>query len=98
MADGVIEFQHLTENLGRDPDYLDRLIDEHQAAAFLRVSVSTLRGWRVSGRGPRWIKLSGNCVRYRRRELIEHADAHCVRSTCETPDENGTPAPTPAAA
>lgn len=41
------------------------LLDERQLAALLRVSVSTLRNWRVGRRGPPFVKLGLRAVRYR---------------------------------
>ena len=39
------------------------LINEYEAAQLLGLSVSTLRNWRFSGKGPRYYKL-GRSVRY----------------------------------
>lgn len=39
------------------------LVDEHEAARILRLSVKTLRRWRWAGRPPRFIKI-GSAVRY----------------------------------
>ena len=39
------------------------LLNEHEAAKLLRVSVHLLRKWRASRTGPEHIKL-GKCVRY----------------------------------
>lgn len=55
-------------------DYLEGFIDEKAAAAFLCQSVRTIQKWRVSGYGPAFYK-SGRSVRYRRRELLEWAEA-----------------------
>lgn len=49
-----------------DPD--PRLLDEHEAAAFLRISPKTLQRWRWSGGGPPFVKL-GSRVRYARCDL-----------------------------
>lgn len=76
-------FQHISENLARDPDYLDRLIDENEAAAFIGYSVRALQGWRVKGGGPRFIKVSSRSIRYRRRDLIEWAESRLRASTSE---------------
>jgi predicted DNA-binding transcriptional regulator AlpA len=38
-------------------------LSERQLAAILSVSVKSLQGWRLRGRGPAWKKLGGN-VRY----------------------------------
>jgi len=76
-------FEHLTENLGRDADYLDRMIDEHKAADFLGYTIRALQNWRVRGGGPKFVKVSGRSIRYRRRDLIEWAEGLLVASTSE---------------
>ena len=45
------------------------LLDEREAAAFLRVAVQTLRNWRWRGEGPRFRKIGLRMVRYRRADL-----------------------------
>lgn len=55
-------------------DYLDGFIDEKKAADFLCQSVRTIQKWRVTGYGPKFYK-SGRSVRYRRRDLLEWAEA-----------------------
>ena len=40
-----------------------QLLDEQEVSRRLRVSVNTLRYWRLSGDGPNWVKL-GRLVRY----------------------------------
>ena len=42
--------------------------DEHATAAYLAISVETLRHWRSQGRGPRFRKI-GRCVRYHEADL-----------------------------
>lgn len=76
-------FQHISENLARDPDYLDRFINENEAAAFTGYTIRALQGWRVKGGGPQFIKISARSVRYRRRDLIEWAESHLKASTSE---------------
>jgi predicted DNA-binding transcriptional regulator AlpA len=61
------------------------LLNEHRAAEFLGLKVSTLRRWRWAGRGPPFIKL-GSAVRYDPRELDEFVDAGRRRSTSDTGD------------
>ena len=51
---------------GASPD--DRLIDEHEAAARLGLTVATLRRWRWCRRGPAWVKV-GAAVRYAPQDL-----------------------------
>ena len=76
-------FQLYTENLARDPDYLDRLLNENEAANFLGYSVRALQGWRVKGGGPRFVKVSARSIRYRRRDLIQWAENLLAASTSE---------------
>ena len=74
-------FEHLSENLARDPDYLDRLIGENEAALFVGYTVRCLQNWRVRGGGPSFVKVSRRSIRYRRRDLIMWAEAHLASST-----------------
>jgi hypothetical protein len=64
-------------------DYLEQLICEHTAASFIGFSVKTLRNWRVSGGGPKFVKPSRRAIRYRRRELIAWADSLLINNTSE---------------
>ena len=58
-----------------DADWLDRLITEQEAAAFLGLSVRFMQNRRVRGGGPPYVRISGRCIRYRRRDLTTWADA-----------------------
>jgi predicted DNA-binding transcriptional regulator AlpA len=49
----------------------DDLITEEQVAKLLTVSVSTVKRLRVSGEGPRFIRISPRVVRYRRRDVLD---------------------------
>lgn len=69
------------ELLNTDPDYLDRLINEHEAADYLGYSVRALQNWRVRGGGPQFVKASARSVRYRRRYLNEWIESHTVATT-----------------
>jgi predicted DNA-binding transcriptional regulator AlpA len=66
-----------------DPAYLDRLINEQEAAEFLGYTIRALQNWRVRGGGPRFVKVSGRSIRYRRRQLIEWADSKMASHTSE---------------
>jgi predicted DNA-binding transcriptional regulator AlpA len=58
------------------------LLNEHETAALLNVAVPTLRRWRWSGHGPRFIKI-GRAVRYD----IDELRAYIERQTrCSTSD------------
>jgi hypothetical protein len=62
---------------------LDSLETERGAADFLSVTVRALQKWRGTGTGPKFIRISGRCVRYRRRDLIAWSEAHIKSSTSE---------------
>jgi excisionase family DNA binding protein len=67
----------------RESEYLDQLLSETEAARFLGFSVRTLQGWRVKGGGPRFVKIGGRSVRYRRRDLNAWADANMRLNTSQ---------------
>lgn len=61
----------------------DELYVERQAAQFLKVSEKTLQYWRFTGSGPKFVRISKRCVRYRRRDLIDWIAQHLKASTSE---------------
>lgn len=58
------------------------LLGEKNAALFLNLSVKTLQNWRISGRGPSFVKI-GRRVQYRLADLEDYIEK-CVR--CSTSD------------
>lgn len=72
------------DNQKPDPDYLDRLVNEHEAAEYLGYSVRALQNWRVRGGGPVFVKVSARSIRYRRRDLQAWVEAH-LQSNTSTP-------------
>jgi len=69
---------------GADPK--DRLLNEHEAAAYLGLAVATLRRWRWSGDGPNHVKLGpakGAAVRYTPQALAEFVAAGVRASTSD---------------
>lgn len=70
-------------NLPTDPDFLDRLLNEKEAAVFLSYTVRALQNWRVRGGGPRFVKVSARSIRYRRRDLLAWIEAHLQSNTSE---------------
>ncbi len=66
-----------------DPDHLDRLIREPEAADYLGYSVRALQNWRLRGGGPRFVRVSRRSVRYRRRDLKSWANGRTVSNTSE---------------
>ncbi len=64
-------------------DYWHALIDEKAAAEFLDLTDRTLQAYRHRGGGPRYIRLSSRCLRYRRVDLREWAEARMRTSTSD---------------
>ena len=70
-----------------DPDYWNGLIDEAAAAAFLGLTIRCLQGWRYRGGELKYVRVSARCIRYRRRDLREWAEARLRTSTSDTDAE-----------
>lgn len=83
-----MHFQHISVILARNPDYLDRMINEHIAAEFVGYTERALQNWRLRGGGPKFVKVSGRSIRYRRRDLIQWAESLLVASTSEPANDN----------
>ncbi len=67
-----------------DPGYWNVLINEKLAAEFLGLTVRSMQAARQRGGGSRFIRLSARCIRYRRIDLREWAEAHIRTSTSDT--------------
>lgn len=63
----------------------DSLMGEPEAARFLCYSGRALQNWRVRGGGPRFVKVSGRSIRYRRRDLLAWIEERTRSSTSEAP-------------
>lgn len=75
-----------------DLDYWFKLVGESVAADFLDVTVRKMQADRQKGGGPRFVRLSSRCVKYRRQDLREHVEAHLRTSTSDPgPTEGSTP-------
>ena len=48
------------------PDYWFALVNEKEAGRFLDLGIRTMQKYRQTGNGPRYVRLSGRCVKYRR--------------------------------
>lgn len=46
-----------------------RNLNDVEVAQYLAVSVSTVRRWRLTGGGPRWIRVGTSLIRYRIEDL-----------------------------
>ena len=66
-----------------DPDYLDRLLTERDAASFLGYTMRALQNWRVRGGGPVYVKISSRSIRYRRRDLIAWSESKLAAHSAE---------------
>lgn len=74
----------------RKPTPSNALLNEHQLAEILSVSVKTLRSWRLAGNGPRYCKLGRRSVRYVP-SVVEQWIEKQTRSS--TSDQSGTSTP-----
>lgn len=70
-----------------DPDYWYRLIDEETAAEHRGVTVRKMQKDRQTGDGPKFIRLSSRCIRYRRIDLKADAEARMRTSTADLGEE-----------
>ena len=64
-------------------NYLEALINESEAAEFLRFAPRTLQNWRVRGGGPKFVRHRARTVRYRRKDLIAWLEERLVCNTSE---------------
>ena len=73
------------EDSGSDgaPDYWFSLIDEKTAAAFLDLTDRTMQAMRQRGGGPRFVRISARCVKYRRIDLKSYVEARLRSSTSD---------------
>ena len=67
----------------QDADYWFTLIDEKVAADFLDLTDRTMQKMRQRGDGPRYIFISSRCLKYRRSDLRDWAEARIRTSTSD---------------
>lgn len=79
----------MARNIQFNETELDNLIKEREAADMLCYTVRALQNWRCRGGGPKFIKVSGRSVRYRRRDLLAWIDERTVRSTSQSVSMEG---------
>lgn len=60
----------------------DAVYDPKQAAEFLKIDVRTLEGWRARAIGPKFLRYSSRCVRYKKHDLMQWLDS-CAVDTAE---------------
>lgn len=63
------------------------LIDEHEAAALIGVTASTMNGWRVRRVGPRFCRI-GRLVRYQPSDVRAFVESRLV-GTSDQPGKRG---------
>lgn len=59
------------------------LMTQDQAAAYLAVAPRTLEHWRLKGGGPKFVRMSGRAIRYRKADIDAWIEGRCVASTSE---------------
>ena len=65
-------------------DYWHALINEKAAGDFLDLTSRTMQAMRQRGGGPRFVRISARCVKYRRVDLKSYADARLRSSTSDS--------------
>ncbi len=58
-------------------------LSEDETAALVGLSRKTLQKKRQNGTGPRYVRVSSKCVRYRVKDIIDWQERLLVRSTAE---------------
>jgi len=53
-----------TINNQPSPQAVRHNMNDVEVARYLAVSVSTVRRWRLTGGGPRWVRIGGGSIRY----------------------------------
>jgi hypothetical protein len=79
----TVEHPNTSVGRSRDPEP-DLFLSESRAAELLSVNARTLQNWRLKGTGPRFVRISSRCIRYRYRDLMLWAEAMLRSSTSET--------------
>ncbi len=61
-------------------DIKEPLLTQSEAATLLHIEPRTLESWRLQKTGPRYIRYSRRCVRYRVEDLCEWLNAQAVEA------------------
>jgi len=59
------------------------LLSEMDLAARLKLSPRTLQSWRLTGNGPKFVKISSKAVRYRAEDVMRWTEGLLRQSTSE---------------
>lgn len=60
------------------------LLKPEEAAEIISLTPRALEAWRSRGGGPRYVKVSAHCVRYRRVDLMDWAEGRLRAGTRDT--------------
>ncbi|MBT3508220.1 MAG: DNA-binding protein [Nitrospina sp.] len=82
LSENLIYSKELKENIPIPEDPL-ALMNEVQAAAFLGLTRRALQNFRLVGGGPKYVRISIRCIRYRKKNLVEWSDERIRTSTSE---------------
>lgn len=52
---------------------MPKLLTQKQAAEFLSISHRTLENYRLTGEGPKWVRLGRRLIRYRMEDILAFA-------------------------
>jgi hypothetical protein len=66
------------KNLPTDPD---ALVDEEFVATYYGVTTRTIKLWRYEGRGPEYVRIAANQIRYRWGALLDFNRQRSAMST-----------------
>jgi phage terminase Nu1 subunit (DNA packaging protein) len=62
---------------------IQEILNEKQAADYLGVTARALQAWRYRGGGPRFIRISARCIRYRQDDLEQWLSERMANTTAE---------------
>ncbi|MFC1628425.1 helix-turn-helix transcriptional regulator [Gemmatimonadota bacterium] len=69
----------------RETIVTDTLLTEVQAAEYLHLTPRFFQARRQKGNGPRYVRISSRCIRYRKADLDDFIENHLRFSTSDIP-------------
>ncbi|MCL5883515.1 MAG: helix-turn-helix domain-containing protein [Actinobacteria bacterium] len=57
----------------------EKYMTEREVSDLTGIALSTLRNWRVLGKGPRYVKPGGTCVRYPLSSLLAFCEGRKIK-------------------
>jgi hypothetical protein len=70
------------------PEDSEALMGEVAAAAFNDVTPRAMQNFRLTGEGPRFVRISSRCIKYRKKDLIEWQESKLRTSTSDEGEES----------